>query len=252
MEKYLIDRLLSVPKSQLKISEQSIPVISFGDFTKSKVATLGINPSKNEFIVKKNEQNRFETFVSVGCEDLSLITENQISVVLSSFKGYFHNNPYRKWFDVLEKYILNKIGFSYQDDSACHLDLVQWATDPVWQKLDRDVQIELLKDDVPFLLSQLTFSNITLLLVNGRTAVETLFRNVDLLNLLNHRYEFLIVDGKKCTVTYAELHIKKKAIKIIGWSSNLQSTVGLTNAMREAIGDWVLKTFEAPTLSQGF
>jgi hypothetical protein len=51
--------------------------------------------------------------------------------------SYFHGNPY-SWFARLEE-VLQAIGASYYEDTACHLDLTQWATDPTWNGLHRNI-----------------------------------------------------------------------------------------------------------------
>jgi hypothetical protein len=47
-----------------------------------------------------------------------------------------------KWFDQMEEFVLTNTGYSYFDGTACHLDLIQWATDPVWSSelITKDVQ----------------------------------------------------------------------------------------------------------------
>jgi hypothetical protein len=46
-------------------------------------------------------------------------------------------NPYRRWFDPLDQALRAAFGVSYYAGTACHLDLVQWATTPVWNNRDR-------------------------------------------------------------------------------------------------------------------
>lgn len=63
--------------------------------------------------------------------------------------------------------MLRRLGASYYAGSACHVDLVQWATDPTWAKLDRRTRVKLLDQDVPFLRRQLKATTIRMLLING-------------------------------------------------------------------------------------
>ena len=54
---------------------------------------------------------------------------------------------------------------------ACHLDLAQWATDPVWGQLDDAQRDALLKDGAPFLREQIRVStNLRWILINGAGA----------------------------------------------------------------------------------
>ena len=56
---------------------------------------------------------------------------------------------------------------SYIDGSACHLDLVQWATKPAQGKLPAEVWNSLVQDDHEFLRWQLLTSNVSVVLMNG-------------------------------------------------------------------------------------
>jgi hypothetical protein len=73
----------------------------------------------------------------------------------------------------LDKVLRTGLGVSYYDGSACHLDLVQWATDPVWGKIPSSAAREaLLEDGVPHLRAQLTRENVRLVLLNGRQVID--------------------------------------------------------------------------------
>jgi hypothetical protein len=87
--------------------------------------------------------------------------------VLQDCNTYFDRRRYCRWFDQLVP-ILAACGGSYYDHSACHLDLVQWATDPTWRSLrPASLRKKLIADDARFLQQQLRNENIQLLLVNG-------------------------------------------------------------------------------------
>src|SRR5205823_98443 len=79
-------------------------------------------------------------------------------------------NPYRRWFDVLER-VLNSVGVSYYRGTACHLTLVQWATNPTWALLPESSREALLERDVPFLAERLAAERIEVVLLNGRSVV---------------------------------------------------------------------------------
>ena len=64
------------------------------------------------------------------------------------------------------------------DGTACHLDLVQWAHDPLWGQLDDVVQARLLAADRPFLVRQLTNERYRVIVVKGRTAMHWVERAV--------------------------------------------------------------------------
>ena len=76
-------RIRTNPIANLCIVNNSTPVVVFGNIEKSKVATLGINPSKNEFLDNLNallsgDQKRFETLNSLEASDLSNLTDIQV------------------------------------------------------------------------------------------------------------------------------------------------------------------------------
>ena len=97
---------------------------------------------------------------------------------------YFQKRRY-PYFGRLER-VLNKCGISYggkydlegnySDRLACSLDLVQWPTSPLWSKIPKKSQAELLNDGRPFVELVLEKNpRIGLLLGNGDTVV----RNVE-------------------------------------------------------------------------
>ena len=120
----------------------STPVLAFGDLCRARVATLGINPSGREFIengrLLSGPRRRLATLKSLAAESAELLTDEQICTVIGDCAAYFDpgRNPYRTWFDPLDQVLRDGLGVSYYDGSACHLDLVQWATNPVWGRLD--------------------------------------------------------------------------------------------------------------------
>lgn len=227
---YIVERLRR-PPSAPQIVAGSTPVLSFGDPSTATVATLGLNPSRQEFLDKDGREltgaaRRFETFASLGVSSLSSAPTETLQRVVGACNGYFQANPYRRWFDQLEK-ILNKVDASYYAGSACHLDLVQWATDPVWGELkDRVLRDQLLADDASFLRQQLAARGFRLLLING-SGVSQEFERAFGMTL---RPVGSVVGG---TVT-ARLSVGRLrlGLKVIAWSVNLQSSFGVTNALR--------------------
>lgn len=229
----------------------STPVLFFGNINNSKVATLGINPSKNEFLENgielSEEEKRFETLNSLEATNHENLTNEHIEKVINSCLNYYNINPYRRWFDVLENYILKKLSVSYYSGSACHLDIVQWATDPIWRDLDDITKVQLIKRDIEFLSIQLQVEKIDTLLINGKGATEIFLEYFKPTLIKQDR---LLVANKSCNVYSYELKLKNKIIKIYAWSNNLQSTVGLTNQMRAEIGNWVEEQANQGTLEE--
>lgn len=131
------------------------------------------------------------------------------------------------------------MNYSYKNESACHLDLVQWATDPIWRDLSPFTKRELLRADIPFLRQQLTRENIELVLLNGRGVIDV-FRDVFRIGL---RTQDKRVTDRKVTTEFM-IGQAFGNVLIIGWSTNLQSSFGVTNNLRQQIADEVSELAE--------
>src|SRR5205823_3078275 len=125
---YIEGRLRQPPKPGLAIVPQSTPVVAFGDFFHSQVATLGLNPSRQEFVDRSGSllvgnRQRFESLTSLGVDSLETAPTDALLRVVDACVRYFSpsGNPYIAWFRQLES-ILRSIGASYAAGSACHLD----------------------------------------------------------------------------------------------------------------------------------
>jgi hypothetical protein len=220
----------------------STPVLSFGNAQCATVATLGLNPSVREFLDMNGEEwtdelRRLATCRSLGIKDLSLASEKTIRQVVEDCNDYFHRKPYKKWFDQLEV-ILKTVGASYYDDSsACHLDLVQWATEPTWGHLKPPhIRTQLLGSDGPFLLQQLQNEQIKLLLVNGMAVIRRL-RKLAPINF--QEQSPLSVRAYQPTKLFVGTLYDR--ILVVGWSTNLQSSFGVTNELRKELAIRVSK-----------
>src|ERR1700730_7591746 len=174
-----LTRMVRRPVPVAEVVHGTTPVLSFGDPRHARVATLGINPSGREFVengqLLAGAQRRLATLESLGAQTTLLLSEEQVRTVIEECASYFHpdRNPYRRWFDTLDQVLRTGLGVSYYDGSACHLDLVQWATDPVLGNLpDRGVKQALLMEGLPHLRNQLKFGKIRLVLLNGREVLD--------------------------------------------------------------------------------
>jgi hypothetical protein len=238
---YIAERIRRRPIHQGKI-EHAIPVVFFGNFEQAQVATLGINPSKHEFKDKNGRLlSRFATLPSLGAENLETLSDLQVATAYQSCLNYFiesseKTGPYKSWFNRLEHFVLSRMEVSYYNGSACHLDLVQSATDPIWRGLSPEMQHQLLDDEASFLFAQLEKSNIKTLLINGRTAFDIFQAKTKDLQLLNQER---LMGTPNCDMFKWSLTLSEKEVNVYGWSNNLQSTRGLTNNMRARIGEWI-------------
>lgn len=115
----------------------STPVVAFGDPDRARVATLGLNPSRREFLDRHGRlldgsERRLATLASLRAVRLEDLGDKQVAEVITDCAGYFRRHPYRRWFDPLDRLLQSAAAASYYDSTACHFDLVQWATNPVW------------------------------------------------------------------------------------------------------------------------
>jgi len=182
IEERVIERAMADYPDIPQLVEFSTPVVSFGYPKDARVATLGINPSSNEFQVGRGNKNplpperkRLIDTESLGIKNPKNLTREQAIRVIEGCYDYFNKNHY-DWFNDLEKYILKPASFSYfsKEANACHLDLVQWATDPVWQTIkNQAIKRDLLKADREFLEFQLTEYDFEFVFLNGGTVLET-------------------------------------------------------------------------------
>ncbi len=215
----------------------STPVLSFGNAAQAVVATIGINPSLREFLDTNGTEltgdaRRFETLASLGTHDLATAPSAVLSRVFDACNGYFSANPYRSWFDQLEP-ILNHAGASYYDGSACHLDLVQWATTPVWSKLPKLAREDLMRQDTEFFREQLAANKYRLLLINGNGALK--------------RFEAVMGVPVKAVGRITGISAESRLLEgklpqgatVVAWSVNLQSSFGVCKQLRSRLADAV-------------
>ena len=237
MPEYIESRIRQSPSEGLPVVPGSTPVVAFGEVRKATVATLGWNPSKVEFLDRngnelKGAERRLETLSSLGESDLSLASPDAIRRVFEGCNTYFQRCPYRKWFDRLEK-ILHSLGVSYYSGTACHLDLVQWATDPTWGKLQQTHKKTLSDADLPFLRQQLSQELIRLLLLNGSGIAKAYSEGLgcDLTEtVISRKIGLKLFEGGTAQGT-----------KVIGWNKNLQSSFGVSNEYIKAVGTAIEK-----------
>ncbi len=201
----------------------STPVVAFGNCLTARVATLGLNPSRREFLDRKGallkgDRRRLASRKWLGVSDLSRVSQEVIIKVFEECNRYFQRDHYA-WFDKLEP-VLRACGASYCDGSACHLDLVQWATDPTWGKLLKTKPLvceRLIADDLRFLRKQLKNATLQLLLING-TGVRTRFQHAMDLELAEA--DVITKHGKQKTRLYTG---ELDHVRVVAWSTNLQN-----------------------------
>lgn len=212
----------------------STPVVSFGNAQCASVATLGLNPSRIEFVDSKGillegQERRLATHSSLGTSDLSGAPREAVLRVLEDCNSYFQRRPYWRWFKQLEP-ILNACGASYKMGSACHLDLVQWATDPTWGKLKPPaVRKRLIADDAQFLISQLQNEKLWLLLVNGTGALRQLVRSMGRQMWLEEDPPIVGYAARRTRLFVGKVF---DSVDVVAWSTNVPAAHGFTKELR--------------------
>lgn len=224
---YLLERAGRHPPVHCGVVEGSTPVVSFGHPLSASVATLGINPSSGEFLGADNSllaggNRRLATLDSLGVASYSQLDAVLTAQIIDDCATYFERRPYR-WFTPLDRILRAALGVSYFEATACHLDLVQWATDPLWGKLSDVARARLLADDRPFLVQQLRAEHCRVVLVNGRTALHW----VSLAGLAKWQEVARFTGPPSASVYVGDA----AAPLFVGWSCNFQSQAG---AMRHA------------------
>lgn len=229
---YVAARIRQRSPTGLPVVVGSTRVVAFGDVRTARVATLGLNPSKVEFLdyggrELTGDERRLETLASLGVTDLASAPDETVARVFNGCNTYFKRRPYR-WFDRLGK-VLENLGASYVGGSACHLDLVQWATDPTWGGLSPAQRRTSIASDIDFLRRQLENEHVRLLLLNGKSIVRGCEKWLEI-----PLREAESVVGSRVRMFTGN---SDRGVRVIGWNINLQSSFGVTNTEIAQIGE---------------
>ena len=223
IEQWQIAMARRTPPSVSSFVQGSTPVISFGDPLHAEVATIGINPSRREFDENgwlRGPKRRLATLESLGASPDGMLPAEQAHDVVVDCNRYFERNPYWRWFKPLDELLASAVGASYRDGTACHLDLVQWATDPVWGLMKDQAEKQLLLvEGRPHLETLLCESNVHLILAAGRAVIEQL-------RLMGVVQWEVIGKIPMAQTTCTLFRGTGDGISFVGWSSNLQTQAG--------------------------
>lgn len=253
----LLERLDSEALSAAKVIPWSSPIPSFGDLSRSTVATLGLNPSNREFVDISGKEldgslRRFHTLKSLGLRKWSDANAQHQKLIMDSCDRYFYQNPYDGWFKGLDK-IISGTEASYYDTSikACHLDLIPYATACKWTELtsqQRSLLLTLAGDTLGLLLKD---SPVRLLILNGKTVIENLqqiagasFEQESIPDWTLPRKSGKGVKGFAYRGTIREVagvHLSRE-VHVLGFNHNIQSSFGVTTQVKAAIRNWVTKS----------
>lgn len=210
----------------LRVVSQSIPVMFFGNIETATYATFGINPSKMEFLDKNGNllsanEKRFVDRSVLGVSDQEILTIEYSKRVYKSLVEYYdkNNNPYKKWFNVLDT-VFRDLKKSYYNGSLVHLDIFPWATNPTWNSLSKHEKTKMIENGKKCLEMILEESKISHIYINGRSAMNHFEENVCEM----HSFDWINHRKISCELKKGNYN----GLKIIGWSTNLQSSYGVS------------------------
>lgn len=214
-------RIYKVPISSF-VANKSTPVISFGNFERAKIGTLGINPSSREFFSKNSllipSMKRLVDLESLGIQSYDQLDEAMAQEILNGCYNYFNLRPL-EWFCEFED-LLNTANFSYRNGTASHIDLVQWSTFPKWSAIPVAEQKKLLESDRGFFNWQFENNDMEMVILGGRQVLEQVkvISGISL-NSVGH---FFYKSGSRNTSVELLTMNNFKGKKLVGWSVNLQ------------------------------
>lgn len=250
----LINLLDTSQISNSGVIDWGSPVPSFGDISCSRVATLGLNPSNREFLDEGGNElvgkfRRFHTLKSLSIASWSEVDFRHLTLISESCKQYFYNNPYDRWFKILDK-VISGTGASYYSkvSCACHLDLIPYATLQKWNELSlmqRSTLLSLTGDSLGLLVRD---SPIKIIILNGSSVVKVLqdISSVQLerqsmpsWSLPRHtNCDVMGVAYYGVTDTLAGVQLGRDLL-VLGFNHNLQSSFGVTTMVLKEIQKWV-------------
>ncbi|QYJ67721.1 hypothetical protein [Flavobacterium litorale] len=239
---------------ELEVITWGSPIISFGNITNSKIATLGINPSNREFVDAqglelKDDNRRFHTLDSLGIMDWSEITDKHLNKISETCNEYFNRNPYDNWFKKLDYLISGaSLSFYFPLYNACHLDLIPYATSRKWSELTTEQRFLLLELGSDFLGNLIKNSEIEYIVLNGQTVVDN-FERVTCTKLKRQEMDAWSLKRKNTTDVMGYSYTGyidrignvnlNRQIKVLGYNHNIQSSFGVSNEVLKELRDWL-------------
>jgi hypothetical protein len=243
----LLDQASRPPADPAVVVPDSTPVVSFGDPRRASVVTLGINPSSRQFVrqngaLREGTARRLATLPWLGLSSWEEMDAAAGARVLAECATYFRPGgvPYRRWFDPFDGLLRAGLNASYYDGSACHLNLVAWATDPVWRGLDRAAWRRLLEADLPVVVEQLGEGGYRVVVVNGRTAIS----EVADAGLVEWSVDLRLAGPPSADLCVGE----SGGTRYVGWTCNLQNQPGAARLAGD-LARWLRSAAPSPVTS---
>ena len=250
----LVERLVGPELKETDVIKWGCPVPAFGDLSKSNIATLGLNPSNKEFVDNSGNEldgsnRRFHTLKSLSINCWSEIEDQHLDLINYSCRNYFMRNPYDTWFKKLN-YLISDTNASFYDysETACHLDLIPYATSCKWTDLTNSQRITLLTAVADTLGLLLKNSPVKVLILNGKSVVNH-FQSISDICLEQEVKTDWELPRKNQSgikgISYKGFvnHISgidlDREILVLGFNHNIQSSFGVTKQVATAIKNWI-------------
>lgn len=252
----LVRRLENPDIAQAGVIQWGSPVPTFGDLESSKIATLGLNPSNREFVdIKGNELigpfRRFQTLRSLGLSHWSDATTKHLQMIEESCINYFSINPYHTWFKELDNLLGGVASYYYAKSprSACHLDVIPYATLSKWTELSAIQRSKLLQVAGDTLGLLLRDSSIKFLILNGNAVIKnvelisgTRLKRIEMSDWTLPRKAHGGVRGVSFVGRINKIREVNlgREITVLGFNHNIQSSFGVTNEVKNNIRRWII------------
>jgi hypothetical protein len=215
----------------------SLPVLFFGDLFSATVATVGINPSRQEYLTPDGKEldgiaRRFGTLSSLNTQTRDRLTDAQATIAIERMRAYFDpEKQVYSWFNSLNR-VVDGMGFSFSNRSAAHLDLIQEATDPVWSGLhgaDRSQATAVMTRDVPFLGAQIRRFPLRAIICTSARVVREVTAALSARTTVTGKL-------KRITWSIALAETRRGIVGIAGWNIPLARPTGLDRDGHRQLG----------------
>jgi hypothetical protein len=250
----LLEALETDQAADLEVIGWGCPVPFFGHLESARLATVGINPSNREFVGTDGNElagqhRRLPTLGSLGLPSWSQADFVALRSILFACRDYFERNPYDGWFGSLQR-IIEPTGHSYYAprSDACHLDVVPWATTGKWGGLSSAARRQLTVRAAEALADIIACSPLMMLILNGQEVVRQFealagrqldahrVPDWDLPRRSGRAVPGLAYCGRISSIARIPLD---RELLVVGYNHNLQSSFGVTTAVRDSISKWI-------------
>lgn len=238
------------------------PVPFFGHLESARLATVGINPSNREFAGIDGREltgpsRRLPTLSSLGLSSWALADHDVQRTIARACCDYFDHNPYWGWFRTLQQ-VIAPTGISYYSPGAgaCHLDLIPWATIRKWGTLPLATRALLLDHAAQAIATVIASAPLVMLVLNGSEVVRQ-FQAITSQPLDSCQiagWDLARSNGRPVTgVAYSGMITTigsiplGREILVTGFNHNLQSSFGVSTAVRTAISSWITTQYRSLT-----